>query len=101
MRSKLHKLICFFVSLKDIINNYAMESNYIRIYTGSLVIVQLLIQKLEEVGITPVIKDESESGRLAGFGAAIPLAQEVFVHEVGEIGLLVEDISSLGLRELE
>jgi hypothetical protein len=58
-----------------------MESHYTRIYTGSMIIVQLLISKLEEVGITPVIKDETESGRLAGFGASIPGSQEVFVHE--------------------
>ena len=58
-----------------------MESDYIRIYTGSFVIVQVLVSKLDEIGITPVIKDEAESGRLAGFGAAIPGAQEVFVHE--------------------
>lgn len=58
-----------------------MESDYIRIYTGSFVIVQLLVEKLGAVGITPVIKDEAESGRLAGFGAAIPGAQEVFVHK--------------------
>ena len=58
-----------------------MESNYTRIYTGSFVIVQLLISKLEEVGISPVIKDETESARLAGFGPAIPGTQEVFVHK--------------------
>ncbi|MFK2821073.1 DUF2007 domain-containing protein [Flavobacteriaceae sp. LMIT009] len=39
-----------------------MESNYTRIYTGSFVIVQLLISKLEEVGISPVIKEQNESG---------------------------------------
>jgi len=58
-----------------------MESHYTRIYTGSMIIVQLLASKLEEVGISPVIKDETESARLAGFGASIPGSQEVFVHE--------------------
>jgi hypothetical protein len=58
-----------------------MESHYTKIYTGSFIIVQLLVSKLEDVGISPVIKDETESGRLAGFGASIPGQQEVFVHE--------------------
>lgn len=58
-----------------------MESHYTRIYTGSMVIVQLLSSKLQEIGISPVIKDETESGRLAGFGSAIPGSQEIYVHE--------------------
>ena len=58
-----------------------MESHYQRIYTGSFVIVTLLVSKLEEIGITPIIKDETESGRLAGFGPSVPGQQQVFVHE--------------------
>lgn len=58
-----------------------METHYQRIYTGSFVIVTLLVSKLEEIGITPIIKDETESGRLAGFGPSVPGQQQVFVHE--------------------
>lgn len=58
-----------------------MESHYQRIYTGSFVIVTLLVSKLEEIGITPIIKDETESGRLAGFGPSVPGQQQVFVHD--------------------
>ena len=58
-----------------------MESHYIKIYTGSFIIVQLITTKLEDIGISAVIKDESESGRLAGFGASIQGQQEVYVHE--------------------
>ena len=36
---------------------------------------------LAEASITPVIKDESESARLAGFGQTSPMLQRVFVHE--------------------
>lgn len=57
-----------------------MESHYTKIYTGSFIIVQLLTSKLEDIGISPVIKDETESGRLAGFGASISGSQEVYVH---------------------
>ena len=56
------------------------ESEYTRIFTGSIVISKLIISRLEEIGISPVIKDEAESGRLAGFGPAIPGAQELFVR---------------------
>lgn len=57
------------------------ESEYIKIYTGSFVIAKLIISRLEEIGISPVVKDEAESGRLAGFGPSIPGIQELYVHE--------------------
>jgi hypothetical protein len=57
------------------------ESDYIKIYTGSFIIAKLIISRLEEIGISPVIKDEAESGRLAGFGPSIPGIQELFVRE--------------------
>ena len=57
------------------------DSEYIKVYTGSFVIAKLIISRLEEIGISPVVKDETESGRLAGFGAAIPGTQELYVHE--------------------
>lgn len=57
------------------------DTNYIKIYTGNFIIVQQIFQRLEKIGIIAVIKDESESGRLAGFGASVPGQQEVFVHE--------------------
>lgn len=57
------------------------DSNYIRIFTGSFIIVQRMINALEEVGINAIIKDETESGRLAGFGASIQGMQELFVNK--------------------
>lgn len=35
---------------------------------------------LNEVNITPVVKDENESARLAGFGMTNLQMQQVFVH---------------------
>ena len=58
-----------------------MESHYIKIYTGSFIVLQLITEKLQAVGVTPIIKDEMESARLAGFGASIPFQQELYVHE--------------------
>lgn len=58
-----------------------METHYKKVYTGSMVIANLLVERLQDIGITPIVKDESESGRLAGFGASVPFLQEVYVHE--------------------
>ena len=57
-----------------------MDSTYKKVYSGSMIIVTNIVAKLEEVGIIPVIKDESESGRLAGFGSAIQYFQEIYVR---------------------
>ena len=57
-----------------------METHYTKIYSGSMIMVTHVVSKLKEIGISPVIKDESESGRLAGFGSAIQYFQEVYVH---------------------
>lgn len=45
-----------------------MESQYSKVYSGSFIVVQLITQNLEKEGITPIVKDETESARLAGFG---------------------------------
>lgn len=57
-----------------------MGSNYTRLYTGSMIIVQLLTTKLEEVGISPIIKEQNESGldpKIYGGH----LLQEMYVHK--------------------
>ncbi len=57
-----------------------METHYTKIYTGNFILVQLMVTKLKDIGISAIVKDESESGRLAGFGASIQGQQELFVH---------------------
>ncbi|OMP29752.1 MULTISPECIES: putative signal transducing protein [Mangrovimonas] len=57
------------------------EDNYIKIFSGNFIMVQLMMTRLEEIGIEPIIKDESESGRLAGFGSSIQGFQELYVHK--------------------
>jgi len=57
------------------------ESNYIKIFTGNFIIAQLIIDKLKTVGINAVIKDESESGRLGGFGTYNQGTQEIYVNK--------------------
>ena len=55
--------------------------DFIKIFTGNAINVLALRNALEEKNIVVVIKDDSESARLAGFGMVAPGLQEVFVHE--------------------
>ena len=73
------------------------DSNYIKIYTGDFIIVQRIISELEKDNINPIIKDQTESARLAGFGGGIfPGFQEIFVNkdELDKAVLIVEQITS-------
>jgi hypothetical protein len=56
-----------------------MDTHYTKIYSGSFIIVQFLVSRLEEVGITPVIKDQNESGLDPKIYGG-QLLQEVYVH---------------------
>ena len=56
------------------------DQDYIKVFSGSFIIVQVVKDRLENVGINAIIKDESESGRLAGFGASIQGFQELYVN---------------------
>lgn len=57
-----------------------MESDYIKIYSGNFMITARIIAELGQIGIVPVVKDESESSRLAGFPSALQEIQEIFVR---------------------
>ncbi|MFV9550887.1 putative signal transducing protein [Algibacter sp. PT7-4] len=56
-------------------------SNYIRVFSGNFIEVQRIFNELQNFNICAVIKDESESGRLAGFGSSIQGLQEIHVHK--------------------
>lgn len=71
-----------------------MESNYIKVFTGTFIMVQLIADRLGAIDITPVIKDESESARLAGFGTFSSGQQELYVHE-DELNKAVEVVESV------
>ncbi|MTE25392.1 putative signal transducing protein [Winogradskyella ouciana] len=55
-------------------------SEYTKVYSGNFVVVTRLKSELENTGIIPIIKDEGESQRLAGYGSMNQGFQEVFVH---------------------
>ena len=50
-------------------------------FTGPSVEVLSILSLLDELKIKPVIKDQGESARLAGFGNTTPLIQEIYLHE--------------------
>ena len=74
-----------------------MTTDFIKIFTGSFVVVQHITQELEENGINAIVKDETESARLAGFGGGIiPGFQEIYVNtdELDKAVAIVEKIKA-------
>ena len=55
-----------------------------------------MVGALEKLGINAIVKDETESARLAGFGPSIPGQQELFVNndELNKAVPIVEEIAS-------
>lgn len=72
------------------------NSNYIKVFTGDFITVQRMLTELETENIKAVVKDETESGRLAGFGAAIQGLQEIYVHtdEVDKAVVIIETMNT-------
>ncbi|CEN37450.1 putative signal transducing protein [Capnocytophaga cynodegmi] len=52
-----------------------------KIFEGSSIQANLIRLALEQIGIEPIIKDRTESGRLAGFASEIPMQVEMYVFE--------------------
>ncbi|MDO4229651.1 MAG: DUF2007 domain-containing protein [Capnocytophaga sp.] len=52
-----------------------------KIFEGSSIRATLILDILKEKGIEPIVKDRSESARLAGFASEIPMQVEIFVFE--------------------
>ena len=69
---------------------------YLHLFSGSSIEVLALSTALAEKNITPVVKDESESARLAGFGQTAPMLQRVFVHvdEYDNAKAILKDLSA-------
>ena len=73
------------------------DSNYIKIFTGNSIIVKRIVFDLEKENIIPVVKDETESARLAGFGGGIiPGFQQIYIHkdELEKATPIIESITS-------
>ena len=58
-----------------------LENDYLKVFSGSFIIVQLVFDRMASVGINAVVKDESESARMAGFGSSFQGFQELYVSK--------------------
>jgi|TARA_B110000090_G_scaffold50335_1_gene57516 hypothetical protein len=57
-----------------------LSNSFTHLFTGSSIDVILIVASLEEININPLVKDDGESARLAGFAIPAPPVQRVFVH---------------------
>lgn len=51
-----------------------------RIFTGSAIIAQPLINSLNEMDITPIIRDDHQSGITSGFAAGVPGQVRMYIR---------------------
>ena len=56
-------------------------NDLIRVFTGTEVLVYLLKERLEEVGISALIKDDFQSGLTVGFVTGVPSAIDLYIQE--------------------
>ncbi|MCF6296163.1 MAG: DUF2007 domain-containing protein [Flavobacteriaceae bacterium] len=57
-----------------------METDYTKIYTGSFIIAQLIQNRLKDIGIEPILKDDFKTGLRAVLVTEYPRLIEIFVH---------------------
>ena len=58
-----------------------MDSYYVIVFQGSMVYSKRIIDKLVSKKINPIVKNENESARLAGFGMINEQRISVYVHK--------------------
>jgi len=56
-------------------------NDLIRVFTGTEVLVYLLKERLEEVDISALIKDDFQSGLTVGFVSGVPSAIDLYIQE--------------------
>jgi hypothetical protein len=69
------------------------NSDLIKIFTGRDVLVYLLKDELESIGVGAMIRDEFHSGALAGFGGGVPSAIDLYIlsEDLEKAGRIIED----------
>jgi len=55
-------------------------TEYTKVYYGNFILVTRVKEELEHIGIIPIIKDEGESQRLAGYASMNQGFQDLYVH---------------------
>jgi len=56
-------------------------NNLIRVFTGTEFSVTFLKERLEEIGIAALIKDDFQSGMSGGFVSGVPSAIDLYIRE--------------------
>ena len=71
-----------------------------RIYTGSAIEAQPLINGLNELDINPIIRDDHQSGILSGFAAGVPGQIRLYIRNE-EVALAKSLLDSFGINTEE
>ncbi len=60
-----------------------MDNNgsIVKIFTGSEILAQALIARLNEVGISPIERDDAQSATRAGFATPLPMQETLFLRK--------------------
>ncbi|WP_047244772.1 putative signal transducing protein [Maribacter thermophilus] len=58
-----------------------MGADYVKVFGGDGAKTKRIEMILRENGIEPIIKNENESARLAGFGTPLPHILEIYVNK--------------------
>jgi hypothetical protein len=53
----------------------------VRIYTGSDILAEALVGRLEDAGITPILRDDEQSGVMFGSGSKFDDQVRIFVRK--------------------
>jgi hypothetical protein len=71
-------------------------TEYTKVYYGNFILVTRVKAELERFGIIPIIKDEGESQRLAGYASMNSGFQDLYVHndELDKDNAIVERVKS-------
>ena len=56
------------------------NNKLVKIFTGSEILAQALILRLNEIGISPVERDDAQSATRAGFATPLPFQEVLFLR---------------------
>lgn len=75
------------------------NSDLIKIFTGRDVLVHLLKDELESIGVGAMIRDDFHSSALAGFGGGIPSAIDLYIlsDDLEKAGQIIEDFKQANI----
>ena len=72
-----------------------MKSNYVKIFSGNTLLGKRIVERLHKIEIEAIVKDESESARLAGFSSSMLNNIDLYVHkdEVVKAKVVIKELS--------